>query len=118
MLRTEKIAKLLELFDLHKSGMALRDEYTAAKFDFLVEEGKMDRQIPREAKDKAKLEYQYELQNIAVTSTSIVDIHVAQEYIMQIQKNSFTPKQIAYLTDKAKGISLREYFDAIEALTF
>ena len=116
MNRTEKIAKVQELFKLHTSGIALRHEYTSAKFDFLAEEG-LIKELSKTAKDKAKLEWQYQLQN-TVTTGGVVESNTAKEFLDKLLLNEFTPKQIEYLTMKAKQIALKEYFDTIETLTF
>ena len=116
MTRAEKIAKVLELFKLHTKGIALRQEYTSAKFDFLVSEG-LIKELSKTAKNKAKAEWKYQLEN-TITTGNIVDSHTAQEFLDQLLKNEFTSKQIEYLTIKSKQLALIEYFESIETLEF
>jgi hypothetical protein len=115
--RQDKIKLLQTLFANHKQGIALPNEYTYSKFYFLVEEKLLDGTISTTAYDKAKLDYQYYLQNI-VNTGGVVDSNVAKELILSLQENKLTDKQIAYLKDKAKGIMLKEYFDSIDELIF
>ena len=116
MTRQEKITIIQELFKLHTKGIALRHEYTSSKFDFLMDEGFI-KELSRSAKDKAKLEWQYQLQN-TVTTAGIVESHTAQEFLDKLLLNEFTPKQTEYLTTKAKQLALIEYFDSIDKLEF
>jgi predicted metal-dependent phosphotriesterase family hydrolase len=115
--RKDKINIVLKLHRTHSNGTSLPNEYTTAKWDFLASEGLISSQVSKTSFDKAKLQYQYELENIIQTG-GIVDSHIAQEFIEKLRQNDLTENQIAYLTKKAKREMLKEYFDSVTKIIF
>jgi hypothetical protein len=119
MTRAEKIQVLNELLLNHKQGLAIGEEYTIARYDFMVAEGLI--QFTNEQKqaifEQAKEQYLYELNNLEHTG-SVVEGHTAQKAIHSIEENLFTDKQLNYLYDKCKVIGLMRYLDSVDKLNF
>ena len=112
MTRKEQIIILKELLINHKAGLAILDEYTIVRYEFLKSEGLINftQDEMKEIFNVAKGEYAYELNNL-VNTGGIVDSHTAQELLKKLEENLFTPDTLEYLYKKCKIISLKRFLD-------
>ena len=117
--RQEKMEIILQLHTNCKAGIALPDEYTIGKYDFLLSEGFVvcPNAKRNEYYNKAKSEYQYELQNIVHTG-SIVESKTATQLLINMQEGKFTFDQSKYLAGKVKIIALKEFMQNEEKIIF
>lgn len=113
--REYKISVIKELFLNHKRDLAIPEEYTIARYEFLVAEKLIN--FTKEEKnaifDKAKLEYSCELTNIIHTGTP-TESKAASETMTNLTKNMFNKRQLEYLFAKCKIIGLKYYLDSVE----
>ena len=117
--RDYKISVIKELLLNHKRDLAIPEEYTVARYEFLVAEGLIN--FTKEEKntifDKAKLEYQCELTNLIHTG-SPQDGRAANEAMINLGKNIFNKTQFEYLMAKCKIIGLKYYLDNVQSIDF
>jgi len=120
MTREQKIALCLKLHKDTQDGMAIQSEYTIGKYDFMLSEGFIlcpdDKRT--QYMNKAKGEYQYELQNMVQTEPSIVKGHTATHLLVNMQNGIFSFQQMKYLSDKVKIIALKEFMRNAKEINF
>jgi len=120
MTREQKIALCLKLHMDTQDGIAIPSEFTIGKYDFMLSEGFI--MCPdskrQEYFNKAKGEYQYELQNMVQTD-GIVKGKTATHLLINMQEGKpFSFQQMKYLSDKVKIIALKEFMRNAKEIKF
>jgi hypothetical protein len=116
MERDDKIKAVNQLLYNHRRVISFDDEYTPAKYDFLVDEGKLVLTAEQKKTIFAKAigEYKYELENMVLNEGGLYSAKYANAILDNLPDRKFTRKQLEYLQNKSKVIALKEYFDSLE----
>ncbi len=116
--RIDKIGVIWDLFHNYKDTFFRPEEFTAEKYDFLVEEGIISLTLEQKTEfyAKAKAEYIKELEELIKFGTlqQIKDAKRDLDFV----KWKIAPEQKRYIQGKAKGMAVRAYFDTVESIQF
>jgi hypothetical protein len=118
--RKGKIIILLELFANHKKNLTVVDEYSDARYNFLVAEGKLNLSIEQKKHiyelaldqyiDDMTDEYRSsDTKSVAESIKAIID-RVKEGYLTETQKEM--------VRKRSRILAMKKYFDSIEKLEF
>lgn len=118
MERDKLIDEVKQLFFNHKQATALEEEYTSEIYDFLVENGYIDRtnkEHRKEILEKATRIYSMELTSIINTGT-LEEGYVAAIKLRMLKRNEMEQAEKEKIALICKKISIKICFDLNEIL--